>query len=328
MGHAASAQAGANIAFLKYWGNRSLGQNLPLNPSISMTLAECISRTTVELLQEGDGDRIVLDGRQVGEAARRRVETVLDRVRDLAGRRERVRVESANTFPMGCGIASSASGFAALALAAVAAFGLDLDRRTLSRLARLGSGSAARSVFGGFVELRPGSCDEEAFAEQLQPESHWPELRDVVVIVSRDEKPTSSAEGHLLAHTSEMLQGRLAGAAARAERIRRAIAERDLPGLGEAAEEDALSMHAVMMTSRPPLLYWAPGTLEVIRLVWEMRKEGVEAYFTIDAGPNVHLLTAEKDLSQVEERVCRDLGFPTIADRPGPGAQVLERDDR
>ncbi len=325
MGYAVTAEAGANIAFVKYWGNRRQGKNLPLNPSISMTLASCVTRTTVELSETAGQDHIILGETSPGEKARHRIEAFLDQVRTLAAREERARVFSTNSFPGGCGIASSASGFAALAVAATVAYGLNLKARDLTRAARLGSGSAARSILGGFVELKPGARHEDAYAVQLEPESHWPELRDLIVIVSEQEKEVSSAEGHRIAHTSEMLAGRLDAIPSRAERIRQAIEQRDLARLGEAAEEDALSMHAVMMTSTPPLLYWHPGTLDVIRLVWTMRKENVKAYFTIDAGPNVHVLTTEEHLTEVEGRIRRRLGFQTIADRPGPGARIVER---
>jgi len=229
-----------------------------------------------------------------------------------------------NSFPAGCGIASSASGFAALALAATAAYGLRPDTTDLSRIARLGSGSGARSVPAGFVELRPGATHDEAYAEQIAPETAWPELRDLIVIVSQDEKGISSAAGHRIAHTSEMLPGRLAAVPERAERVRRAIRERDLTALGEASEQDALSMHAVMMTSTPPLMYWTPRSLEVMQAVWRLRKRGTEAYFTLDAGPNVHILVLQNDLPVVEEQIRVMFGFRTIADRPGPGVHLVE----
>ncbi len=325
MGYAITAEAGANIAFIKYWGNRIEGQNLPLNSSISMTLANCITRTTVELSESARADEIVLDGKPAEGKARARTTAFLESVRRLAARKEHALVSSESSFPTDCGIASSASGFAALALAAATAYGLDLQPRELSTIARLGSGSAARSVLGGFVELRHGADHEEAYAQQLAPHTAWLELRDLIVIVSKEEKEVSSAEGHRIAHSSEMLAARLAAVPERAERVRKAIEERSLALLGQAAEEDAFSMHAVMMTSKPHLLYWRSGTLEVIRLVWELRKQNIDSYFTIDAGPNVHVLTTERYLPEVERRVRASLGFRTICDHPGPGARIVER---
>jgi diphosphomevalonate decarboxylase len=234
-----------------------------------------------------------------------------------------MRVTSQNSFPTGCGIASSASGFAALAVAASAAYGIHADAAELTRIARLGSGSAARSVPGGFVELHPGLAHEESFAEAIAPETHWPELCDLVALVSREEKPVSSAEGHRIAHTSEAFAGRLAAIPDRARRVREGILRRDLALLGEAAEEDALSMHAVMLTSKPALIYWTAGTLNVIRAVYGLRKRGIAAYFTIDAGPNVHVLALRKDAARVAEEIAREGGCEILGDHAGPGARIV-----
>jgi diphosphomevalonate decarboxylase len=319
-----AARAGANIAFIKYWGNRPGSDNLPLNPSISMTLSACVATTAVTLLDESaSGDEIRLDGAAANEKSAGRIGVFLDRLRRIAGRRESARVASQNSFPTGCGIASSASGFAALAVAAAAAYGIRADAAELSRIARLGSGSAARSVPGGFVELHAGSTHEESFAEPIAPETHWPELRDLVALVSRREKPVSSAEGHRIAHTSEALTGRLSAIPGRARRVREGILRRDLTLLGEAAEEDALSMHAVMLTSTPPLIYWTAGTLEVMRAVYGLRKRGIEAYFTIDAGPNVHVLALQKDAVRVADEIAREAGCEILTDHAGSGARIV-----
>jgi diphosphomevalonate decarboxylase len=316
------SRACANIAFIKYWGNRPEGGNLPLNPSISMNLAECVTTTSLQLDEALKEDRIVLNGSPAGENASRRVVGFLDEVRRRSGATTKAQIESQNSFPTGSGIASSASGFAALALAAAKAYRLNAGTEDLSRLARLGSGSAARSVPGGFVELSEGDSDEASVARQLAPETHWPELRDVIVICSRSEKAISSADGHRLAHSSEMYAGRLGAVPERAARVRKAIQERNLTALGEASEEDALSMHAVMMTSRPPLLYWVARTIEIIDAVWGLRRKGVEAYFTIDAGPNVHVITIDEHVPSVRDAMG-PLGGVRI-DKPGPAARLLQ----
>ena len=318
-----TVSACANIAFIKYWGNRPEGGNLPLNPSISMTMRDCVTRTQAELT-DADQDEMLLGGFAPSPKARARVSQFLDALRAMAGRREKMRLTSGNSFPTGCGIASSASAFAALAVVAARLYDLPADARELSRLARLGSGSAARSVMGGFVELHPAGTHADAFAEQLASETAWPELRDVVVILSDQEKAVSSADGHRLADTSEMLPGRLGAVPERAQRVREAIARRDLARLGEAAEEDAVSMHAVMMTSRPPLLYWSGATLEVIHAVWEMRRRGTQVYFTIDAGPNVHLLTLERHLLDVQRALIERFNPRMVVAAPGPGPVVEE----
>ena len=321
-----TAEACANIAFIKYWGNRPEGGNLPLNVSISMNLAGCVSRTTVEEHAE-DEDAFFLNDDPVSENAQRRVGEFLDAIRKAAGRSEFLSVRSTNNFPTGCGIASSASGFAALATASAVFYGMSADEQELSRLARLGSGSAARSVPSGFVELLPAESHEGAYARSLAAPEDWPDLRDLIVVLSQDEKATSSLDGHRLAHTSEMLAGRLAAIPDRVERVRQAIRERDLTALGEASEADAVSMHAVMMTSQPPLHYWLPRTLEVLRTVWELRKKGTEVYFTMDAGPNVHLLLLEKDVAAVEQLIADELSCRTLTAQPGPAARIVSEEE-
>jgi diphosphomevalonate decarboxylase len=318
--------AGANIAFIKYWGNTRTPQNLPLNPSISMTLAACVATTSATPLPGAEEDDIQLQGTEPTQKARQRVVDFLDGIRTRTGRDEPLRIRSENSFPTGCGIASSAAGFAALAVVAAKAYSLDVDAHELSRIARRGSGSASRSIEGGFVELHQGVDDEAAFSEQLAPETHWPEIRDLVAVVSGGHKAITSAEGHHLAHSSEMLDGRLQAISRRADQVRSAIKARDLEALGEASEADALSMHAVMMTSQPPLLYWSAETISAIQCVWDLRRDGVAAWFTIDAGPNVHILTTATDLPKVEARIEEQYGWRTITDQPGMGAQFVEHE--
>ncbi len=344
--HSITARACANIAFIKYWGNRPGDLNLPLNPSISMTLNSCVTTTTVEPIPAGPqepqavvgaqhaapsrartaqsaaDDEVLIGGRVPGEKALARTVNFLDAMRRWAGNSQRLRVISENSFPTGCGIASSASGFAALAAAAAAALGKHPDAAELSRLARLGSGSAARSIMGGFVELLPGDTHQACHAVQLADENSWPELRDVVAILSSEEKTTSSADGHKLAATSELFEGRLRAIPARAQQVRDAIRRRDLSMLGSASEEDALSMHAVMMTSRPPLFYWTERTIRAINAVHALRRRGIEAFFTIDAGPNVHILCLDSGLDAVTSMVRDELAAEFIIAQPGPGIRV------
>lgn len=303
-----TVDAGSNIAFIKYWGLRRepSGSRVPLNPSVSMTLEGARTTTTVAFEPGLDADRCLLNGREASPEASERIRGVLDRVRERAGLKAFARVASRNRFPTSAGVASSASGFAALAVAAARAAGLPGDRHELLALAVLGSGSASRSLHGGYVLWSPAGPErDDTTVEQLAGEDHWP-LLDLVAIVSRQEKAVASAEGHRLAHTSPLLEGRLAAARALVDPCRRAIRERDLSTLGAAMEADALAMHAVMMTSRPPLLYWAPATLSVIGTVRALRSdEGRSCYFTIDAGPNVHVITPPGDADRVE-RALRD----------------------
>ncbi len=221
----------------------------------------------------------------------------------LAGSPLCARVVSQNNFPTGAGIASSASAFAALALASTAALGLDLSPRELSRLARRGSGSACRSVPGGFVQWQAGEGDEDSYAYTIAPPDHW-DLVDCIAVASSGHKPVTSSEGHELAQTSPIQAARVADAPRRLELCRSALLDRDFAALAEIVELDSDLMHAVMMTSRPALFYWSPVTFQIMLAVREWRSAGLPACYTIDAGPNVHVLT----LSGEAGRVARLLG--------------------
>jgi diphosphomevalonate decarboxylase len=301
----ATARAGSNIAFVKYWGVADARLNIPLTNSISMTLAEAYTTTTVSWYQDDELDRddVILDGRRLTHRDADRVLAHLDRLRKLAGLSHRAVVRSQNNFPTASGIASSASGFAALTVAGAAGLGLDLDDSRLSALARQGSGSACRSLFGGFVEWERGSDDDTSVARQLHPADHW-SLCDLVAVVSKTWKSTSSAEGHTLAATSPMNHCRVASLETALHEVRHAVADRSIERLGPVIEQDALAMHSVMMTSRPSLLYWLGGTVDILHAVCRMREEeGIPVYFTIDAGPNVHLICERPWVSAIRTQI-------------------------
>jgi diphosphomevalonate decarboxylase len=323
----ATFRVGSNIAFIKYWGVSDPQLNIPLNSSISMTLADAYTVTTVAWDQDGQlaQDEIILDGERLPEPAAQRIVDHLDRIRRMAAVSYRARVASRNNFPMASGIASSASGFAALTIAACTALGLDFDATRLSAIARRGSGSASRSLFGGFVEWEKGQDDASSVARQLFPADHWA-LMDVVAVVSSAHKAVSSARGHLLATTSPLLEGRMSHVNDWLLTVRDAIARRDLASLGPILELDALAMHAIMMTSMPSLLYWEPTTIEILHAVQRWREqEGIAAYFTIDAGPNVHLICEPDAVNPVRHGLAEIPGVQQVLiSRPGPGPQQLE----
>jgi diphosphomevalonate decarboxylase len=321
----ATAIACANIAFIKFWGKRDAELNLPANSSLSLNLDGLTTVTTVEFSADYADDLVILDGREEQSETRQRIVAHLDRVRTRAGLRAGARVISRNSFPTDVGLASSASGFAALSLAASKAAGLELSQRELSILARFGSGSACRSIPGGFTEWMSGTCSEDSFAKQIAPPEHW-DLRDVIAIVSQAHKRIGSTEGHSLAPSSHLYQARVVSVADRLTKAKAALLEKDLATLGPLIEEDAISMHAVMMTSRPPIYYWRPGTVHLIRQVQDWRAEGLEVYFTLDAGPNVHLICQTADQAEVERRL-KDIEevLEVIVSGPGPGARVIEQ---
>ncbi|MBK8798458.1 MAG: diphosphomevalonate decarboxylase [Anaerolineales bacterium] len=239
----ATARAGSNIAFIKYWGVADPRLNLPLNNSISMTLGALHSTTTVEWDVAGalSTDQVTIDGAHAEGKKAERVSQHLDLIRDLAGgRRHRARVASRNNFPMASGIASSASAFAALTVAACAALDLSFDRTRLSALARRGSGSASRSLFGGYVEWERGRDDETSAAHQIFPAEYW-NLRDVVAIISTVEKPVSSQSGHAMALSSPLNVGRIDSLYVALQEVRAALSLRDFNRLGAVIEQDALA---------------------------------------------------------------------------------------
>jgi diphosphomevalonate decarboxylase len=216
----------------------------------------------------------------------------------MAGIQAPAQVVSANDFPAGTGIASSAAAFAALAIAATRAAGLELGEAELSRLARRGSGSACRSVPGGFTEWSVGSGDEDSYAFAIAPPEHW-DLVDCIAILSSEHKTVSSTQGHTLADTSPLQAARVADTPRRLAACRKALLERNFEALAEVVELDSDMMHAVMMTSRPPLTYWLPATLTVMSAVREARAGGLPACYTVDAGPNVHVLSPSSAAGRV-----------------------------
>jgi diphosphomevalonate decarboxylase len=329
----ATVTAPANIAFIKYWGARDLDRAIPMNTSISMTLEHCVSQCTVETLDHGGDDEVWLAEPDGGFGTpdadfARRMREQLDRIRQWAGRKEPVRVATRNSFPTAGGLASSASGFAALTLATVAAFGKKTSSRELSLLARRsGSGSACRSVFGGFVEWAPtaNGSEEESYARQIADADHW-ELRDVIAVVEIGPKTVSSLEGHRLAPTSPYFTQRLELIPGRVEKMRKAIRERDLDALGPVLEEEAVDLHLITMSSHPPIFYWSPGTIAVLRAVRELRQEGLAAWATMDAGANVHVLCDADSEDDVAERL-EDLPAVGFVIRDGVGSGPEEEEE-
>ena len=279
----ATAIAPANIAFIKYWGKKDEQLRLPLNSSLSMNLSGSYTMTTVEFSPVFTRDSVEMyDGRFSAEEVAR-VITSIDLIRKQSQVPHRVRVVTKNTFPKGAGAAASASGFAALTVAGFAAAGSHLSENELSRFARLGSGSACRSIPDGFVFW------EDEYAYSLYPPSYW-DIRDALVIVDSSMKKVSTSRGMEDIQTSPKLPERLRRIPERILGLKKALAKKNFMAFGEITEEDCLDMHAVMQSQVPPLNYWNDATVHIMNAVREWRKKGVAAYFTIDAGPNVHII--------------------------------------
>jgi diphosphomevalonate decarboxylase len=326
----ATAVAHPNIALAKYWGKREDGHNLPAVPSLSVTLDGMATTTTVTFDPALSEDVFVLGGAPAAAGPTARVSALLGRVRDASGRRERAEVVSANDFPTAAGLASSASAFAALALAASEAAGLDVAPLRISDLARQSSVSAARSALGGFVELRAGRPGEAFLAaEPVADPTHLP-LRVLVAVTREGPKPTLSTEGMLhTQRTSPYYPVWVETAPALCERVRQAVLARDLEALGVAAEESALCMHAAAIAACPGLVYWVGATVEVMDEVRRLRARGTPAWFTIDAGPHVKVLTTPAEGEAVSRALAAVPGVTRIIPtQPGGGARIAEGPSR
>ncbi len=319
----ATALAHPNIAFIKYWGDQDPCLRIPANGSLSMNLQGLHTRTQVSFDSALTRDSLIVNDQPIFGQGLQRISDLLNCVREVSGLHLFAAVQSTSNFPIGAGIASSASAFAALSLAASTAAGLQLSEKELSRLARSGSGSACRSIPGGFVEWQAGTSDEDSYAFSIAPPEHWA-LVDCIVIVSQEHKAVGSTTGHALALTSPIQSARVADAPRRLEICRQAILQRDFQTFAEIIELDSNLMHAIMITSTPLLLYWQPATLAVMRLVQELRKSGLPAAYTIDAGPNVHVLTLESAASEVIAALAEQGGIQKVVTATPGGPAVLE----
>ncbi len=319
----ATARAHSNIALIKYWGKRDAALNLPAVGSISITLDALSTDTRVTFRPGLEQDEFWLAGTRADAT---RASHLLDIVRDSSRIGSRAVVESTNNFPTAAGLASSASGFAALAVAASAAAGLSLDDRQLSILARRGSGSAARSLFGGIVELHAGIRDDglDSFAEPVLAPEAWP-LTVVVAITELGQKSVNSTTGMGgSALTSPFYPAWVDTGTDDLAAMRLAIANRDFEQLGELAEYSCLKLHALMMSTRPALLYWNAATMAGIHAVRELRAGGVPVYFTIDAGPQVKAVCLPEHARTVADALGQVAGVhETRTSAPGRGAQLL-----
>ncbi|WEV72330.1 diphosphomevalonate decarboxylase [Bifidobacterium sp. ESL0790] len=345
----ATASANANIALIKYWGKADERLIIPRASSLSLTLDGLTTRTSVEFLQDGrddsntsgmsgapsdsnvsagsatssnaSADSLTIDGKPQSGKSLERVSRFLDIVRERSGINTPARVISTNTVPFGAGLASSASAFAALAAAASKAAGLDLSPRDLSRLARRGSGSACRSVFGGLVKWNAGHDDETSYAEPVDDSKL--DLAIIVILISGEKKPISSREAmRRTIATSPLYDAWIDSCGSDLDEALRAVASGDIQRLGEVTEANSFGMHAAMMASRPAVMYWLPETVEALRAVASVREPGLGAWSTMDAGPNVKVLVDGRDAGRVADELRDRLpGCGVEIHRPGRGVR-------
>jgi diphosphomevalonate decarboxylase len=323
------AVAPSNIAFLKYWGKREAASQWPADDSVSMTLSSATT-TTRAFFSETEDDVVSFKG---AETDTRKALEHLQFLRKELGFGEPLRIETANNFPMACGIASSASGFAALTIAAMAAWtrsrsfddlaARGFSRTRLAHLARQGSGSAGRSLWGGFVHWEAGHSPATQNLRQCFTTQHW-QLADLIVVLSDQKKSVSSSDAHKSAWTSPLFAPRLAGLHERRDRMFKAIEQRDLAELGPLIEEEALEMHSVMMTSHPAANFLTEETAKFLVWLRNERKHGnFRAWFTIDAGPNVHVICEAENVEAYRKKVLASFPqYQLICDKVGSGPSL------
>lgn len=315
----ANAQAQPNIALIKYWGKRNCGENLPATGSLSITLDALWTRMSVDFGSDADSDRLWVNGDE-NSSMLRRVSACLDRV--CGGDRASAIVHSSSNFPIGAGLASSASAFAALVTAAAAAGGLSRDRRTLARLAGASSGSAARSFYPGIVVL--DVSDDGIEVSALDGSGNWP-LRVVVAVTDTNPKPVGSGEAMIAsAATSPFYSTWIERQEIDLEAARTAIDARDFAGLATVSEHNCLKMHSVMWASRPPIVYWNTATIACLRTIRELQRVGLPVFFTIDAGPQVKAVCLPEAEAEVVAALSETRGVRRIMQSGlGDGAHLL-----
>lgn len=328
----ASSTANANIALVKYWGKRNKEFMLPQTGSVSMTTEGLQAHTTVEFDPKYNEDILIVNGKEYKKGEEEYDDYVglfLKVVREMTGKDLKAKIVSNNNFPTAAGLASSAAGFAALAGAVNKALEIGLDDKKLSMLARRGSGSATRSVHAGFVEWKRGEKEDgsDCYAEQLFPPEHWPEFRMVIAVTSKKDKKVKSRAGmkQSVATSPFYNAWREEVVPKHTEIIKKALADKNFKALGETAELNALAMHAVAIATKPPVIYWNAGTMDIIHAVMDWRDEGLECYFTIDGGPQVKVMCLEKDAEEIVKRIKQ---FDNIEDviitKPGSGIKITD----
>ncbi|VVB56505.1 Diphosphomevalonate decarboxylase [uncultured archaeon] len=328
-----SSVAPPNIALIKYWGKRDDLLKLPLNDSVSITLDEktLASTTTLVLGAKLGKDRFILNGKEGPDS---HIAEALLLIRRRLGKKyplikKPVLLLSSNNFPTAAGIASSASGFAALAQAVAAAFGIK-DKKEISILARLGSGSASRSVFGGFARWKAGRNKDgnDSHAVQIAPRSKWPEVVDVIAITNPERKKVSSKDGmERTMRTSDLCHCRLGIVGKRADAVTRAIRSRDFSTMATLTMRDSNAMHATMLDTWPPVMYMNDISRAIVYAVHEYNEKSgqTKAAYTFDAGPNAHIITTRKEAGKIARMLKKIPGVQrVIMAGVGEGSKAVE----
>lgn len=304
-------RAHTNIALIKYWGKADEEYIIPLNSSLSLTLNDLYAETSVLFDDDLDQDIFYLDGEKQAGSSLEKVQHILNLVREQAGIEAKAHVDSQNFVPTAAGLASSASGMAALAASASLAAGLDLDKKDLSRLARRGSGSASRSIYGGLVQWQKGSNDADSYAVPIDP-ADWG-LGMYFILINKEQKKVSSRSGmkHTV-ETSPYIKEWAKAADEDVEKMKEAIAQRDFTQMGLLMERSAAKMHATTLGAAEPFTYLLAESLHAIQFVQDLREKGFDCYFTMDAGPNVKVLIKEEQKDVIGQLLQEEFGSDKI----------------
>ncbi|MGM0300798.1 diphosphomevalonate decarboxylase [Enterococcus sp. AZ048] len=327
--YSGKARAYTNIALIKYWGKENQELIIPMNNSLSLTLDAFYTETEVTFSKELKEDQFYLDNQWQDSKATLKVSRFLDFVRSKADSSLRAVVKSKNFVPTAAGLASSASGLAALAGAASDALNLNLTPEELSRLARRGSGSACRSIYGGFAEWQKGDSDETSYAIQIPSSDFENDLSMIFVVVNDAQKDISSRDGmQRTVETSAFYDGWLQTVPQDLTKAKKAIKEKDFIALGEVSESSALKMHGTTLAATPPFTYWSAESMKVMNLVRQIRNGGLPCYFTMDAGPNVKLLVERKNEAALLSALSAHLDAKQlVVAHAGPAIEILSKED-
>lgn len=327
--YSGKARAYTNIALIKYWGKENQELIIPMNNSLSLTLDAFYTETNVTFSEDTSEDLFYLDNQLQDSKATLKVSRFLDLVRAKADSSLHAVVKSQNFVPTAAGLASSASGLAALAAAASAALNLQLSSEELSRLARRGSGSACRSIYGGFAEWQKGDSDETSYAVNIPSDRFEDELSMIFVVVNDAQKDISSRDGmQRTVETSAFYDGWLQTVPQDLAKARKAITDKDFTALGKVTEASALKMHGTTLAATPPFTYWSAESMKAMNLVRQIRTSGLPCYFTMDAGPNVKILVERKN-EETLLNALKDQFDPQqlVVAHAGPAIEVLSEEE-
>lgn len=327
MAKSGKARAHTNIALIKYWGKADEKLIIPMNNSLSVSLDKFYTETKVTFDSDYPADQLILNGKEANEKETKKIQSYMDIVREIANTDLHARIDSQNFVPTAAGLASSASAYAALAAACNEALQLELSDKDLSRLARRGSGSASRSIFGGFAEWEKGHDDETSYAHPIDAD-HWEdELSMIFVVINNQSKKVSSRSGMSLTRdTSRFYQYWLDHVNEDIKEAKQAIEAKDFKQLGEVIEANGLRMHATNLGSQPPFTYLVQESYDAMAIVHECRKMGVPCYFTMDAGPNVKVLVEKKNKQLVIDQFLKHFEASQIiaSDIIATGVEIIK----